>query len=318
MKKQLVLSALSALVLLASCEKEASIQPGSASAAQQKSNNEEIGSIEGVKVDNGRFIFENRESAAKALSQIGEMNEEEFQGWLKSVSGGEFTSYVIQDSTFELPLAYNRVLNKEGAFQVGDEVAIYQKGREFVANANEYEEIRYSGKVEGLPSMELVAAPFQPEGEGYESDPTVQQRGNYNVQKQFSYQGRNRKLVHEVIGWQDRWFLVVEARNKFEYLKKRTFGPDTWEIESTNCYKEMAPMSISWRSSFTVFGSGGPGQANFGTYKTTWGNNTLVSNVYLPADCINYVQIKGGMYSEFWGNELNSRNLTWNYSGFCK
>lgn len=281
--------------------------------------------IEGLKIVDGRIVFSDREYAAKILNEVADMSQEEFAKWVASVGGGEFATYAVVDSTVDLPQLYLRILNKEGAFQVGDEIAIYHKGREYIASEKEFTMVRESQEeLDKLPSMAVDMSEFKQEGEVPTEHPTEQpgqaqvlERGHYDTQRQFYYGGRERKLVHEINSFADRYFLIVEARNKFEYYHRRTFGRNTWDIEGTNCHKEIGPIYISWTGSASPFG-GGPGGQWFGRNQTTWGNNTLVNSVALPADCIYGARVQGSMYSEFWGNELNNRTLNWNVGALCK
>ena len=302
MKKLTLLPGLLAFLALASCQKEA-VTPTAPTAAV--SANE-------VRIADGHLVFSSRESLAANANKLAALTDEQFADWTKSLSGGSFKSYVCIDSVDKLPASHARMMNQSGVMQVGDQIAIYKQGKQYVISTAAYAAMKQAGtSIESQPNVIVHEARMKSVFE--EQDGTAAKGTSYDRQLQFYYGGQERKIVHEVVSYKDNYYLVIVVRNKLEYYHVRPwYAANSWEIDSYNCHKEMSAMSLTYTGVLSPFGSTNVGgTTNFGQAQSTWGNNSLENVLYVPADALYNCTLRGSIFTEFWGNDLDNRNLVW-------
>ena len=301
----LLLSALT-FFALTSCENESgdTISPSS------------VNQIAEVKIIDGRMVFPNREALISTTNKIAVLNTDQYNQWVQTLDSNQpFKGYVIVDSVDSLPLVYSRILNQSGAFQVGDQVAVYKNGKEYEVSATNYAKITQAGtSIQNQPNVLVHEARkvLLVGGDNDTKSGSSALRSFYDDQRQFYYGGQERKITHQVSSFANINFMVVEVTNKLErYVVRSWIRRNSWEIDGYNCHKTMGPLTLSWTGMTTPLGDPGAGSILIGIPQETWGNNSLVSSYSFAADAMQGATLTGSIFTEFWGNDLDNRNLNW-------
>ena len=121
------------MLLISSCEED----------AIQNSESTELTSVanmNGYKLDNGRLVFESKETLRSAFNEVSKMSEQEIAAWEKGISFKSLKT--SQEGIFEnlMSQAFSPILNSEGEYQVGNDIIWFNGNTEYIlTNTSERE-----------------------------------------------------------------------------------------------------------------------------------------------------------------------------------
>lgn len=314
-----------ALITFWSCEKEEI----KVNETTNENYVESVNPLDHVMISKDRLVFEDAEHFKNCLDVLSQMTDDELDRWEESMGFQSYRTYsnnIINKEWEEfmtvseaggntdalpttkitdMPKAVSALVNCTCEYQVGEKIIWINEGYEYIID-NLDEEILNKVKqdkstkasYEGVQVNEIKRT-FLTTAENNNSTKGWQ---DARYQYQFSLSGHTYKFVFECCVWRLTYSDIVEVRNKFEYLKKRTLARDYWAH---------AGQSVSRYTNVTVTVGNGYASENFN--RSTYGSNDLVFEHVFSGN-MNYIRVEGTMSAST--NNGGSWPVTYSYAKY--
>lgn len=161
-----------------------------------------------VKVENGRMVFLNSKVLYETIDKLNFMDDDAKKNWSNQFGFNSFFDLSSNDESMlddessisNVPISFQRILNKNAEYQINDTIVWYNKGiKHFIPNQDEslLEKIKKNPELSTIKG-EYFFSTFE-ERDTENARTTISLNGlDARHQREFSYYGNRRKYVHEL------------------------------------------------------------------------------------------------------------------------